>query len=107
MDRTFQWGPVSHGIIEVRSWEFLRTRSSNLVEIAVPTKPTLEAAPARHTLPAQCFAPVVPFLNQRLAYAKPVTLDGGASIDTHTDLREPRDLPGHLLRLLTGAPFRG
>src|SRR5882757_7664572 len=107
MDQTSQWGAVSHGIIEIRSWEFLRTRSSNLVEIAVPTEPTLEAAGARHTVLDQCFAPVVPFLNQRLAYAKPVTLDGGASIGTHTDLREARDLPGHLLRLLAGAPFRG
>src|SRR5260370_25338552 len=61
----------------------------------------------RHTILDKCFAPIVPFLNERFAHIKPVTLNGGASIGTHTDLREARDLACQLLRLLASAPPRG
>src|SRR5512143_3505677 len=72
----------------------------------MPTEPTLEATGADHTLLDQGFAPVVPFLDECLSYTQPVTLEGGASIGTHTDLREARDLPCHLLRLLAGASLK-
>jgi hypothetical protein len=62
-------------------------RSSNLLEIAVPSEPIPETSCARHTVRDQCLAPVVPFLNQRLAHAKTVTFDGGASIGAYADER--------------------
>src|SRR5258708_22715578 len=52
-----------------------RARSLNLLEVAVPAKPILEAARALHTIRDQCLASVVPFLNQLLAPAKPAPLD--------------------------------
>src|SRR5260221_1742557 len=84
-----------------------RVRSLNLLEVAVPAKPILEAARAGHTIRDQCLASVVPFLNQRLAHAKPVTLDCRAAIGAHTDLREARDLPCQLLRLCACAALGG
>src|SRR2546426_12216444 len=83
------------------------TPSPNFAEVAVPTKPGFEAARTGHAVRDQRFAPVVPFLNQRLAHAKPVTPDGGAPIGTHANLREAGDLAGELLRLRTGAALGG
>src|SRR5215204_1826412 len=92
-------------ISPVQIIEFRHYTSPNFIEVAVPAEPVLEPARARYTVLDQRFAPVVPFLNQRLAYAKPVTLDGGAPIGPHANLREPRDLSCQLLRFLTGAPL--
>src|SRR3989454_8889155 len=83
------------------------TPSPNFAEVAVPTKPGFEAARTGHAVRDQRFAPVVPFLNQRLAHAKPVTPDGGAPIGAHADLREAGDLARELLRLRTGAALGG
>src|SRR5262249_42327084 len=69
---------------------FVTTRSPNFVEVAVATEAVLEAARARHTIRDQRFAPVVPFLDQRLAHAEPVTPDGGAPIGAHANLRKAR-----------------
>jgi hypothetical protein len=71
----------------------------------MPTKAAPEAARSRHTIFDKRFAPVVPFLNQRLAYPKPVTFDGGASIGSHAYLREARALLCQLLGLLASSPF--
>ena len=46
---------------------------SNFGEVPVPTKTVSETASAGHTVFDKRFAPVVPFLNERLANAKPVT----------------------------------
>ena len=70
----------------------------------MPPEAVPEPARSRHTILDKCFAPIVPFLNERFAHIKPVTLNGGASIGTHTDLREARDLACQLLRLLASAP---
>src|SRR5262249_52646203 len=83
------------------------TRSPNFVEVAVTTKAVLEAARTCDAVRDERFAPVVPFLNQRLAHAEPVALDGGASIGTHANLREACDLPCQLLRLRPRAPLGG
>src|SRR5262245_30108377 len=82
---------------------FVTTRSPDFVEVAVATEAVLEAARARHTVRDQRFAPVVPFLNQRLAHAEPMALDRGASIGAHANLWEACDLPRQLLRLRAGA----
>src|SRR5215468_8172886 len=81
------------------------TRSPNFVEVAVTTEAVLEAARTCDAVRDERFAPVVPFLNQRLAHAEPVALDGGASIGAHANLREACDLPCQLLRLRPGAPL--
>src|SRR5262249_48903576 len=81
-------------------------RSPNFVEVAVTTEAVLEAARTCDAVRDERFAPVVPFLNQRLAHAEPVALDGGASIGTHANLREACDLPCELLRLRPGASLR-
>src|SRR5262249_28182576 len=85
---------------------FVTTRSPNFVEVAVTTEAVLEAARARHTVRDERFAPVVPFLDQRLAHAEPVTLDGGASIGAPANLPEARDLPRPLLPLRPGSARR-
>src|SRR5262249_4671941 len=82
---------------------FVTTRSPNFVEVAVTTEAVLEAARARHTVRHERFPPVVPFRDHRPAHAEPVTLDGGAPIGAHANLREARDLPRQLLRLRPGA----
>src|SRR5262245_1709441 len=51
------------------------TRSSNLGEVAVPAEASLEAARTGDTVRDQRFTPIIPFLNQRLAHAEPVTAD--------------------------------
>jgi len=82
------------------------TRSADRIEVAVPTETVLKAARTRHTILDQRFAPVVPFLDQRLTYAKPMTLDCGASVGAHTHLREASDLLREFLSFFTGTPFR-
>src|SRR5437660_2440698 len=84
----------------------LGERSADRIEVTVPTEAILVAARTRYTILDQRFAPVVPFLDQRLAYAKSATLDSGASIGTNTNLREPRNLARHLFRLLAGTTVR-
>ena len=61
---------------------------SNPSEIAVPTKPISETASAGHTVFDKRFAAVVPFLNERLANAKPVTFYCRASVRSHASLRK-------------------
>src|SRR6266550_6755148 len=84
----------------------LGERSADRIEVTVPTEAVLVAARTRNTILDQRFAPVVPFLDQRLAYAKSATLHSGASIGTNTNLREPRNLARHLFRLLAGTTLR-
>src|SRR5262249_27282886 len=83
------------------------TRSPNFVEVTVTTKPVLEAARTPHTVRDERFAPVVPFLDQRLAHAEPVTPDRGASIGSHANLREAPVPPRQLLSLLASAALGG
>src|SRR6266487_5263279 len=78
-------------------------RSANFREVSVPAEAGLEAARARDAVRNQRFAPVVPFLNQGIAYAEPVAADGGAAIGTHADLGEARDVMSQLLRFLARA----
>src|SRR5262249_51425256 len=82
------------------------TRSPNSVEVPVTTEAVLEAARARHTVRDERFAPVVPFLDRRLAHPEAVALDGGASIGAPANPREARDLPRPLLPPRAGAPPR-
>src|SRR5262245_58893706 len=82
-------------------------QSPNFVEVAVTTEAVLEAARTCNAVRDERFAPVVPFLNHRLAHAEPVAHDGGASIGAHANLREARDPPCQLLRLRPGAPLGG
>src|SRR5207247_5618819 len=79
------------------------TRSSNFIEVAVTTEAVLEAARTCYAVRDERFTPVVPFLNQRLAHAEPVALDGGAAIGTHADLGEACDVMSQLLRFLARA----
>src|SRR6476620_4720488 len=73
----------------------------------MPTEAVLEAARSRHTVLDKRFPPIVPFLNQRLAYIKSVTLNGRASIGTHADLWEARNLLCQVFRLFACATSRG
>src|SRR5260221_4241575 len=52
-----------------------RARSLNLLEVAVPAKPVLEATRAGDTIRDQCLAPLVPFPNQPLLQAQSLTLE--------------------------------
>src|SRR5262245_6191220 len=108
-------GPRSGSIIVCRSAKMALAsrpthpsafRSSNLGEVAVAAEAGLEAARTGDTVLHERFAPVVPFLNQALAHAEPVTADGGASIGTHADLREARDVMRQLLCFGTRAALR-
>jgi hypothetical protein len=63
----------------------------------------LEAARGGYAVSNQRPAPVVPFLDQRLARRKPMAPDGGTAIGTHAYLREAGDVPRHLLRFRAGA----
>src|SRR5260370_22102609 len=83
------------------------TASPNFVEVAVPTQPGFEGARSGNAVRDQRFAPVIPFLNQRLAHAKPMAPDGGAPIGAHANLREAGDFARELLRLRTGAALGG
>ena len=69
----------------------------NLSEIPVPAEAVPEPARARHAVLDHRLAAVVPLLDQRVAHAQAVALDGGATIDAHTDLREARDLVSECL----------
>src|ERR1700691_3547591 len=66
----------------------------------------LEAGRSGDAIFDQRLAPIVPFLDQRLAHAEAVTLDGGAAVGTSADLRKARDLLSNLLGFLSGAAFR-
>ena len=48
---------------------------SNLCEIAMPTEAIFEMARSRYTVFDQCLSPIIPLLNQRLAYGEPMALD--------------------------------
>src|SRR5262245_34039669 len=80
-------------------------RLSNLAKVAVAAEAVLEAARARDAVLDQCFAPVVPFLDERLAHGQPVTPDRGASIGAYANLREPGDLACQFLRLFARTAF--
>src|SRR5712691_1891379 len=59
-----------------------------LRKIAVPPEPILETAGACHAVGDQGLAAVVPFLNQTLAHAKPMALDGRTAVGTNANLRK-------------------
>ena len=54
-------------------------------------KAVLEATRTGNAIFNQRFAPIIPLLNQRLAYAQSMTFDGRASVGTHANLRETRE----------------
>src|SRR3982751_1079979 len=70
-------------------------------------EPAAETAGPRHAVRDQRFAAVIPFLNQRLADAEAMALDGGAPVGADADLRKPRDLLGERLRLGAGSALGG
>src|SRR5258706_16358278 len=78
-----------------------------LRKIAMPPEPILETAGACHAVGDQGLAAVVPFLNQTLAHAKPMALDGRTTVSTNANLRKARDLLCHCLCLRACAPLRG
>ena len=82
-------------------------QSANFREVAVATEAVLETGRAADAVDDQRFAPVVPFLNQRIAHGEAVTLDGGAAIGAHAHLREPRNLLRQLFGFAAGAAFWG
>ncbi len=71
----------------------------DFLEIAVAAEAVLEAGGAGDAIFRQCFTPVVPFLNQRIANGEAMAADGGTTIGTDADLRKARDL-GVLLLFL-------
>src|SRR4030095_11300508 len=78
-----------------------------LRKIAMPSKSTAEAGCAGHAIRGQRLTGAVPFLNQTLAHAKPMALDGRPAVGTNADLRKARDLLCHCLCLRAGASLRG
>src|SRR6266516_5326992 len=76
-------------------------------KIAVPPEPILEPAGPCHPVGDQGLAAVVPFLNQTLAHAKPMALDGRPPVGTNANLRKARDLLCHRLCLRACASLRG
>src|SRR6266436_1541902 len=84
-----------------------RTALSYLCKIAVPAEATAEAGRACNAVFDQGLAAVVPFLNQSLAYAKPMALDGRPAVGANANLRKARDLLCHCLRLRACSSLRG
>src|SRR5882757_3131942 len=80
---------------------------ADLRKIAVSAEPATEAGCARHAVRAQCLAPVVPLLDQRLADGKAVALDGGPSVGANADLRKARDLLRERFCFRAGSSLRG
>src|SRR5437868_5293112 len=80
--------PVKSPMFLARNFDAL----SNLPEITVPPKPIAEAPCPRHAVRDQCLPPVVPFLNQSLADAKAMALDGRPSVGANADLGKARNL---------------
>src|SRR5437667_4522186 len=76
-------------------------------KIAVPPEPILETAGAFHAVGDQGLAAVVPFLNQTLAHAKPMALDGRPPVGTNANLRKARNLLCQCLCLRARSPLRG
>ena len=68
-----------------------RLALSNLGEVAMPAKAVLETSRSGDTVFDQRFASVVPLLDERLAHGKTMTLDGGAPVRAHADLRKAGD----------------
>ena len=83
------------------------TGLSEFAEIAMPAEAVAKTARPGHPVAHKRLAPVVPFLNQRLAHAKAMALDRRAAVDAHADLRKTRDLARQLLRLVAGAAAGG
>ena len=75
-------------------------------EIAVPAEAVLEAGGAGDAIFRQGFAPIVPFLNQRIANGEPMAADGGTTIGTDADLRKARDLAGEPLGFFADGAVR-
>src|SRR5215831_8154455 len=73
----------------------------------MPAHTGFETARAFHTILDQGLTPVVPLLNERIAYTEAMALDGRASIGAHAHLRESRDLLRHFFRLRAGSVLRG
>src|SRR5712672_960376 len=84
-----------------------RTALSYLCKIAVPAEPAAEAGCACNAVFDQGLTAVVPFLNQPLAYAKPMALDGRPPVGANANLRKARDLLCHCLCLRACASLRG
>src|SRR5262245_48071453 len=63
----------------------------------MPAEAVPKTARARHAVVNQRLAPVVPFLNECIAHAKPMTSDGGAPVGPHTDLRKACDFARQFL----------
>src|SRR5512132_1107841 len=78
----------------------------DFAEIAVAAEAVLEAGGAGDAIFRQCFTPVVPFLNQRIAHGKAMAADRGTTIGTDTDLRKTRDLAGEPLGLFANGAVR-
>ena len=79
---------------------------SDFPEIAVPAEAVLEAGGAGDAIFRQCFTPVVPFLNQRIANREAIAADRGTAIGSDADLRKARDLAGKLFGLLADGAVR-
>src|SRR5712672_4572702 len=85
--------PGNHGRINLRSIAQLvnhrcpkPARAAPLTylrKIAVPAKSPAKAGCARHAVLDQGLAAVVPFLDQTLAHAKPMALDGRPWVGPH------------------------
>ena len=67
----------------------------------------LEAGCARYAIRDQRLTSIVPFLDQRVAHAEALALDGRTAIGTRANLREARDLLGDILGFLPRPTFRG
>src|SRR5262245_12578649 len=72
----------------------------------MPAEAVLEAARSRHPVLDQRFTPIVPFLDKRIAHAKPMTFNGGTSVGTHADLWETSDLACQFLGFLACTSLR-
>src|SRR5258707_12862829 len=71
-----------------------------------PPGPVAKGRSARPDDFGQGLAPVVPFLNQRLADTQPMALDGRPAVGTNANLRKACDLLCHSLCLRACASLR-
>jgi hypothetical protein len=69
----------------------------------VAAEPIPESTCTCDTVRDQCLTSVVPFLDQSIADAKSMALDGAAPISADADLRKVGDLASYLLRLRASA----
>src|SRR5580658_9481498 len=95
-------GPLSrrHGCCRVTRRSFVNWLA-NFLEIAVASQTVLEVGRSGDAIFDQRLAPIVPFLDQRLAHAKAVTPDGRAAVGASADLWKARDLLSKFLGFLS------